>query len=506
MSKLNRRDFLKVISALSGAIAFSAVAPEVFANPSRPEGSLANIIIIVMDAMSGGNLSLYGYPRKTVPHFEKFAERANVYHSHFAAGNYTTPGTASLLTGTYPWTHRAINISGLIARDLVDHNLFHLLGANYNRLAYSQNPSPNHFFAQFEADIKTILYPGAFSAVERVVGNQFPGDLEASYRAYDNFMTNNGQVPPSLIFGLIQRLLLRRDLALAQNTEYPSGLPRVANYPIFFQLKDIYDGVISTLKSLPPPYLTYFHLWAPHAPYRPTPEFDGMFTDSWHPLNKPYSRFGSQVPNSHLNTRRKNYDEYIANVDAEFGRLMQYLTDSGVMEKSYVIVTSDHGESFERGVDGHITPLLYNPLVRIPLMISSPGQNGRKDIYSPTSAVDIVPTLLHLTGQSVPEWCEGQPLPELGGRDDNERSIFTVEAKLNPAFQPLARATISMRKGQYKLICYKGYEASDSFELYDLENDYEELTDLYPAKPAVAKSMQDELLAKLHDVNRKYER
>lgn len=504
MSKLNRRDFLKILSAVSGSVALSSVLPRSFPAGLQADRLPANIIVIVMDAMAGGNLSLYGYRRKTVPNFERFAERANVYHSHFSAGNYTTPATASLLTGTYPWTHRAINITGLIARDLVEHNIFHLLGPAYQRLAFSQNPAPNHFFAQFMPDIETILYPGAFSTVERVVGNKFPGDMEAGYRAYDNFMTNNGEVPASLVFGLVQRILLRRDLALAQNKNYPKGLPRVSNYPIFFQMKDIYDGVMSTLKTMRPPYMTYFHLWAPHAPYRPTREFEQMFADQFHPVNKPLHRLGPHIPNGQLNARRRYYDQYIANVDAEFGRLFNFMQENGILDNSYVVVTSDHGESFERGVDGHITPLLYNALIRVPLMILSPGQTSRKDIYSPTSSLDVVPTLLSLAGQPVPEWCEGQLLPELGGVDDFERSIFSVEAKTNPAFRPLEKTTISMRMGQYKMIYYTGYGSKDSFELYDLEHDMEELNDLYPLQPAVAKSMQDHLLQTLSDVNQKY--
>lgn len=506
MSKLSRRDFLKVVSTVSGAVTVSTVLPKPFSHTFQTDKPPANIIIIVMDAMAAENLSLYGYRRKTVPNFEKFAERATIYHSHFSAGNYTTPGTASLLTGMYPWTHRAINISGLIARDLTERNFFHLLGPGYTRLAFSQNPSPNHFFGQFLPDIETILHPGTFSVVERVVGSKFPGDLEPGYRVYDEFMANNGQIPASLLFGLTQRLLLRRDLALVQNQDYEKGLPRISNYPIFFQLKDIYDGVISTLEQLKSPYLTYFHLWAPHSPYRPTKEFEGLFTDSWHPVNKPAHRFSSQVPNSQLNSRRRYYDTYIANVDAEFGRLFRYMEETGILDNSYVIVTSDHGESFERGLDGHITPLLYNPLVHIPLMISSPGQNFKKDIHSPTSSIDVLPTLLYLGGRDIPEWCEGKVLPGQGGRDDLERSIFTVEAKTNPAFTPLERATISMRKGQYKMIYYMGYEAEDSFELYDLENDMGELKDLYPLLPAVAKRMQLELLEKLHESNQKYKK
>ena len=84
-----------------------------------------------------------------------------------------------------------------------------------------------------------------------------------------------------------------------------------------------------------------------------------------------------------------------------------------------------------------------------------------------------------------------------------DRSLFTVEAKGNAAYTPLTRATVAMVKGNYKMIYYTGYEAKDSFELYDLENDYEELKDLYPDQPSFSKAMQDELLEKLDRVNAK---
>ena len=79
--------------------------------------------------------------------------------------------------------------------------------------------------------------------------------------------------------------------------------------------------------------------------------------------------------------KRQTYDEFIANLDYEFGRLLDYLEEIGLLGSSYLILTSDHGELFERGHRGHNTPLLFEPLLRVPLVISSPGQEERKDIH-----------------------------------------------------------------------------------------------------------------------------
>lgn len=509
MTNLNRRDFLKLAGLASGSLALSALAPQALALGAQPQASKPNLIILLFDAMSAKNLSLYGYHRETTPNLQRFAERAIVYHAHDSAGNFTTPGTASLFTGTYPWTHRALNMGGLVARNMLDRNLFSLLAEDYTRLAFSQNIWVNYFLNQFTPQLDKILSPGAFSTVSQVVGSAFKDP--AAYRAYDDFLFHDGNPPASLLFGLAGRLLFRRQYFSETSTlgAYPNGLPRAGIYPIYFELNKVFDGVFETLASLGAanrPYLGYFHLWSPHAPYRPTQEFMNIFDDNWKPEKKPEHRLGMRVAQSQLNTRRRNYDKYIANVDAEFGRLIDRLEAQGLLENSYVIVTSDHGEMQERGDDGHVTPLLFAPVTQVPLLISAPGQRTRVDITSPTNSVDVLPTLLQLTGHPVPDWCEGALLPGLGGTADPERSTYTVEAKSNPAFAPLNMASVALRKGPHKLIYYTGYEDQAAFELYNLEADPEELSDLYPTETELASRLKDELLTQLAAVNQPYQR
>ena len=109
--KINRRNFLKLSSLIPLATpligASNPIGPSHKTSPETP-----NILIVIFDALSARNISLYGYHRATMPNLARFAERATVYHNHYSAGNFTTVGTASILTGTYPWTHRAIHIYG----------------------------------------------------------------------------------------------------------------------------------------------------------------------------------------------------------------------------------------------------------------------------------------------------------------------------------------------------------------------------------------------------------
>ena len=97
-------------------------------------------------------------------------------------------------------------------------------------------------------------------------------------------------------------------------------------------------------------------------------------------------------------------------------------------------------------------------------------------------------------------------MPGLGGDYDPQRSMFSMDAKLNPAFAPFKIATIAMRKGAYKLIYYLGYggEYEDAYELYNLENDLEEMNDLYTSETAIALQMKAELLEALNIANSRF--
>ena len=506
MSKISRRDFLKIAVTAPAAMAFSKVMPNLLSAEGWQGSSLPNVIILEFDAMTARNLSLYGYPRKTTPNLERFAERATVYHSHHSAGNFTTSGVASLLTGMYPWSHRAINQGGRIARHLVKRNFFRFFGEEYNRLAFAQNSWVDIQLNQLGTDVETRLSPGSFSIVERVISERFRNDANAAYAAFDDFLFDASETTASLTFGLLDRLYLRYRVKRAQNEDYPAGLPFSESSSVYFRLEDLFDGLIAQCAMLRPPYLAFYHIHPPHAAYNPNKKYWGIYrNDKWKPISKPWHRLGGQLRDSELNKARRRYDEFVTNVDAEFGRFLDALNESGILDQSYVIVTSDHGEMFERGEKFHGTNLLYEPEVHIPLLISTPGQRSRKDVYSPTNNVDILPTLLHIAGKEVPDWCEGELLPGFGGQENAGRVDFTMQAWKNPAFAPLTKITLAMRKGKYKIVYYTGYKVGVFFELYDLESDPEELNDLYLTEPSMAVTMREELLARLQEVNQPYE-
>ena len=504
MTQLSRRDFLKLAAMAPAALAFSQTMA-----PSPLGANSPNIIVLVFDAMSADNLSLYGYPRRTSPNFERLAERSTVYHSHYSAGSFTTSGTASLLTGLYPWTHRAINEGGQVAPAFAEKNIFALLGNSYDRAGFGQNVWAELLLGEFRSNLDVHLPPSAFSTREQLGGPLFQKDSPVSYYAYDDFFYQLGNSPRSLVFGLLDRFFFGYRLRSISTDGYPSNsrsaenylnIPHSDNYKIYFKLEDVFQGLLSRVQQLDQPFLAYFHLWSPHAPYTPRQEFIELFKDDgWAPPKKPKHPLSDQLSVETMNYARLLYDAYVANVDWEFGQFLGALDATGILNKTYFVLTSDHGEMFERGITGHENPLMFDPGLHIPLLISAPRQETRSDVYSQTNSVDIVPTLLRIAGREIPAWGEGQLLPGLGGVEDNSRPTFTVDAKLNSSLGKLSIASVAMRKDGYKLSYYLGYGKTNWFELYDLQSDLEELKNLFDEKDSLSNIMKDELLTAFNE-------
>jgi len=507
MAYISRRDFLNLtslisISALSGCLGkFDKVLTD------RP-----NIIIILFDAMSANHMSLYGYPRETTPQISNFASRASVYHSHYSAGNFTTTGTASMLTGMFPWKHRAFNQGGLIQPDLVLNNPYSLLGDAYYRLLYSQNIWPDHLVGQFYEDVDRFLPLTSFSRRgNNLVYDKFGKDRSLAAITFEEFLftLTASHVGSSLLGYLYKSLALYVIVNNQTHPDYPKGVPENESFAPYLN-EEVYEGLFEELIALEArnvPYFAYAHLYSPHSPYKPGEKFSKLFKDDFLPPEKPvHPLLPSTLDYRDVLQKRRSYDQQIAHVDAEFGKLIDRLESEGVLENSYVIATSDHGEMFERGFAGHGSLMMYEPVLKIPLLIHAPGQKERQDYYSLTSNVDILPTLLNISDNEIPDILDGKKLPGYGGIENSERPVFALDAVENSAFQPINKAVISMHKSNYKLIAYFGYPSYDhAYEFYNLENDPEEMINLADSNSADFVRTKEELLDNLADANRPHE-
>lgn len=507
-TNLSRRDFLKLASILSLAPLWERIHLSQVRNlGSSRDQNLPNIIVILFDTLSARHLPIYGYPRSTSPNLERFSQKATVFHAHYSAGNYTTPSTASFFTGTYPWTHRAFHESGIIGKKGTE-SIFSLLRERYHLTGFAHNPAADVLLYQFDDLLDQHIAAGAFSLFSHTYYDHlFSNDSLNAFRSFEKFLFR-GDPPGSLFLSFVNKLVVNtrhRSYLRKYADHYPRGIPNTAEISHSFVLESLFEGVIHLLNDLPNPSFAYLHLFPPHEPYYPHKKYLDMFNDHWSPGAKEPHFLSEGLITQSLNKQRLRYDQYVAHTDAEFGRLLDAIEKTGLLNNSYVIVTSDHGQLFERGVHGHFTPLLYESIIHVPLLISIPGQQERVDIFTPTSTVDLLPTFLHLSDLPIPDWCEGEVLPGLGGKGTLDRGVFSVEAKTNPSHSPLTTGTVALIRDNYKLIRYIGYPGfEDVYELYDLKDDPDEFKDIYTQRNGIAGELQAELDGKLKEVNQPY--
>ncbi|MGE5249717.1 MAG: sulfatase, partial [Bacteroidota bacterium] len=387
------------------------------------------------------------------------------------------------------------------------------------RIAYSHNSIVNGFLYQFYDELD-LLKPqkDLFAANSLSLDRFFPWDGDLGPISWDRII-NQGEkgYTYSLFFAELYEKYHQKMVA-GLVKDFPRGIPHTGEES-YFRLEDAVDWLLGQLKSIPKPFMGYFHYLPPHRPYNTRRDFVNVFAhDSLgYYLEKPRhpifdrENAGKPIGLNYQKVQRQLYDEFILYVDAEFGRLYDSMQRAGVLENTWILFTSDHGEMFERGVFGHKTPLLYEPVIQVPLLILEPGQQRRRDIFTPTSAVDVLPTLARLSGQQAPGHTEGHVLPPFNASaQDTDRPVFALEATSSREGKPLNPASVMMIKRRYKLTYYFGYRelegAGPWFELYDLENDPQEMHNLYDPQSALSRELRDEILAKVKEVDKPYQK
>lgn len=220
------------------------------------------------------------------------------------------------------------------------------------------------------------------------------------------------------------------------------------------------------------PFLLWLHLFDPHDPYTP-PE-----------------PFRSQFP-------KRPYDAEVAFTDSLIGELRRALEERGLLDSSLLILTGDHGEGLGNHKEGFHGFFVYDSTVHVPLIIRLPeGRLGGQVIEEAVSHVDLLPTILDVTGQESPAGIQGTSLLPLvlGLEESGDRAVYTesLYPLLHYGWAPLR----SIRTREHKFI------DTPNAELYDLTADREERENILLDDRRVARELKDRLTALRAEIER----
>jgi arylsulfatase A-like enzyme len=190
-------------------------------------------------------------------------------------------------------------------------------------------------------------------------------------------------------------------------------------------LNDEFDWEAADLARAGKPFFAYIHYMEPHGPYTHEHQFRGALAPPDWQYARPFvicrrlSRYHddtgkvtAQMPageQAAVLGMSDACDEDVMYMDVQIGRLLGMLRRYGVLDRTYVILTADHGQSFgEHGWCGHKMSL-YGEEINVPLIITGPGLGAGGRVKAQVRAVDILPTIAALSGVSV-EGLAGAPL------------------------------------------------------------------------------------------------
>ena len=195
-----------------------------------------------------------------------------------------------------------------------------------------------------------------------------------------------------------------------------------------------------------------------------------------------------------------DYMRVIHSVDRNVGRVLDYLQKNGLLENTIIVYTSDQG--FYMGEHGWFDKrFMYEESFRTPMLVRFPG-GTKGDIPEMVQNIDHAATFLQLAGAPVPEDIQGESyLPLLKGEKPKDwRTSLYYHYYEFPAEHAVKRH-YGVRTERYKLMHF--YNDIDVWELYDLQNDPQEMHNIYnePGNEALI----DSLKAELHKLQKQYD-
>lgn len=436
-----------------------------------------NILIVYTDQQRYDTLGINGNDRIKTPRLDAWGRKAVHFTRGYVNSPVCLPSRVSMMTGRYARAHRSFtNNFYMLARerDLASH-----LRAHGYRTALV---GKDHCFAHRKRDVFDhvleaghLKFPEPRDEVEVQINTSREGTVKLPFA--------DDPVPGDE--GMTARLCRAADRWIGQaDTEQPW----------FMWL------------SIPDPHPP-FMVGAPYnTMYDETPIDPPAWTED-EMRNKPdrqrfvveWDRYGKEYAGDRIDKLRRIYWGMVSCIDTHVGKLLDALESRGLDDNTIVIFTSDHGDYMGDHRMIRKGPHVYEALTHVPLMIRWGDRFKPRSTDAFMSNVDLFPTLCDLAGLPTPEQVQGVSLADfLQNEGDPPRDAAFFEH--GKPGQPLRQDTITeteyatLRDQDMHHLCppvYTGrtrgirtdrwkyiHNVGDVDELYDLDNDPNELANL----------------------------
>jgi choline-sulfatase len=423
-----------------------------------------DILLIMADQMAASALPIYGHPLTQAPNISWLAERGVVFDAAYCPSPLCAPGRASFMSGLLP-SHTGVHDNAAEFGSDVPTFAHYLRRVGYRTVLSGKM----HFCGAdqlhgFEERLTTDIYPADYGWTPDW---EHPDERPTWYHDMSSVLDAG-------------RCIRSNQLDFDDEVAFSSE-------------RGLYDHIRTGDER---PFCFVVSFTHPHDPFA----IPDKYWERYRPEDIPLPHFqltpaemsaherrlyhvcameGVAITEAHVRAARRAYYGAISYVDDQIGRLLTVLTQTGRLENTIVILTSDHGEMLgERGFWYKMS--FYEGSARVPLVLYAPSRFAPRRVPAAVSTMDLLPTLVDLVADDGSLELAGPVdgrslLSHLGGSGSEEDVV--AEYLAEGAIAPI----VMIRREHYKFI----HCPADPDQLFDLGADPDERHNL-AADPTAA--------------------
>lgn len=457
---------------------------QIFRSSSNISCKDCNVIFVSLDTLSANHLPCYGYHRNTAPNLCSFADNNILFKNTYSNGTWTLPSTASMLTGLYPETHGINGYSDILSNNIK--TIPQILQENgYYSIFLSAHTDET-------IPIKNVYNRGINEYIDENQENSWSIALDSfknsvrsgkktflflhTYDTHELYLV--GDVPKLYTKDLFPEIPINISQIDTQSANYFDYVEKyLENNILDSNISTVelnkFRNIISLIKTHKDNLLLLQNLLKPY-------EGDLWYISYLYNYRDDLDIYNPEV----IEYIKALYDQRINQMDENrLKAFFEFINEPEIKKSTIIVITSDHGEEFmEHGHVSHET--LYDPNLKIPLIISHPNVNKPIKITESVHSVDLTPTLLSMLNIENSIKTQGIDLTSslLGGKI-KPRLMITNGQWLNKT---------ALRMGKWKLFTKNDSNKIVPYEMYDTSIDPEESNDILLLNLETAKEMISE--------------